>query len=302
MKKTIFALLALLLVTVNSCFLLGWGDRFKRARDSREGWERIRDESRNVSHEEAVRQVEMYKAIEVGISHGNTEYGWLDKVKQYLEEGYDPNRSDGEEWSDNTSLHLVAKSNYGLWLSKQLGEEIPDPPPDIEIFQMLIDAGADVNQWPYIWCRVYRWDFTPDIFSSKNLIRTGRPPATSEEMEELKRQEEEYFPNYLKDVNRVLEAFLKAGADPDKRGHPYPYSLEAKRRWISDEEANEYFAKGTRPINEAIKKGMLYESQVDLLLQYTTLDKDSLKAAKQSKDKAMIEKITRLWNEQNGRR
>jgi hypothetical protein len=44
---------------------------------------------------------------------------------------------------------------------------------------------------------------------------------------------------------------------------------------------------------------MRWESQVDLLLQYTTLDKDSLKAAKQSKDKAMIEKITKLWNEQN---
>ena len=66
-------------------------------------------------------------------------------------------------------------------------------------------------------------------------------------------------------------------------------------------EAEKYFAKGTRPINEAIKKGMRWENQVDLLLQYTTLDKDSLKAAKQSKDKAMIEKITRLWNEQNGR-
>jgi hypothetical protein len=99
----------------------------------------------------------------------------------------------------------------------------------------------------------------------------------------------------------VLEAFLKAGADPDKRGHPYPYSYEAMRNRITDEEADEYFAQGTRPINEAIKKGIRWERQVDLLLQYTVLDEDSLIAARESRDPAMIEKITKLWDEQNAR-
>jgi len=76
----------------------------------------------------------------------------------------------------------------------------------------------------------------------------------------------------------------------------------ARHNIINYEEASEYFAKGTRPLYEAIKKGMRWESQVDLLLQYTTLDEDSLKAARESKDPAMIAKITRLWNEQNAGR
>jgi hypothetical protein len=70
---------------------------------------------------------------------------------------------------------------------------------------------------------------------------------------------------------------------------------------MTDERAAKYFARGTRPVNEAIKKGMRWESQVDLLLQYTTLDKDSLKAARQSKDKAMVQKIKKLWKEQEAR-
>jgi hypothetical protein len=35
-----------------------------------------------------------------------------------------------------------------------------------------------------------------------------------------------------------------------------------------------------------------------LLLQYTKLDENSLKAAKESNDHAMIEKITMLWEMQ----
>jgi len=131
------------------------------------------------------------------------------------------------------------------------------------------------------------------------LGRTAQEPKTTEEMEEYENEkiiEPIYFVN---DANRVIEAFLKAGADPDKRGHPYPYTKEANWEKITDEEADEYFAKGTRPINEAIKKGIRWESQVDLLLQYTALDEDSLEAAEESKDPAMIEKITKLWKEQN---
>jgi hypothetical protein len=82
-------------------------------------------------------------------------------------------------------------------------------------------------------------------------------------------------------------------------GHPIPYSKSREYRYISDEEANVFFAQGTRAINEAIKKGILWESQVDLLLEYTGLDEDSLTAAKESRDSEMIEKIRNLWENRN---
>jgi hypothetical protein len=119
----------------------------------------------------------------------------------------------------------------------------------------------------------------------------GEPQSTPEEAREA-------AASYVEDANRVLEAFLEAGADPDQPGHPYPYSYEVVDNGISDEEANEYFARGTRAINEAIKKGIWWESQVDLLLRYTTLDEDSLAAAEESNDPAMIAKITKLWLKQ----
>ena len=67
---------------------------------------------------------------------------------------------------------------------------------------------------------------------------------------------------------------------------------------ITDEEANAYFDKGTRPVNEAIEKGMLWESQVDILLEYTLLDEESLRSAEKSRDSAMVKKIKKLWKEQ----
>jgi hypothetical protein len=99
-------------------------------------------------------------------------------------------------------------------------------------------------------------------------------------------------------VNRIIEAFLKAGADPDLPGHPYPFSYEAMKARITDEQAREYFSKGTRAINEAIAKGMAWESLVDLLLAYTQLDEESLKAAERSNDPAMVRKIQKLWQVQ----
>ena len=296
MKKTLLALLALFSITISSCFF--GGRDYKKANEAWEGrWRRIK-EVNSISHEENVRQNDLSNAIRFGLTHDESMR--LDKLKQYLEEGYDPNRSCGEEWSERTPLYLVARSFYSSWLSIEFGREISDPPPDIEVFQLLVDAGADVNQWPYIWLRVYKWD----NWHLDNWIRDAGPyfARLSLTKEETERGKEQVIFYYVNDANRIIEAFLKAGADPDKFGHPYPFSPAATHRWISEEEAREYFAKGTRPINEAIKKGIRWESQVDLLLQYTMLDVDSLEAARESNDPAMIEKITRLWDEQNAER
>jgi len=99
--------------------------------------------------------------------------------------------------------------------------------------------------------------------------------------------------------NRVIQAFIDAGADPDMRGSPKPFEhVITNVFFMNDWIASLYYRKGTRPINEAIKKGMEWESQVDLLLKYVKLDKDSLAAAQESGDPAMIDKITRLWDDQ----
>jgi hypothetical protein len=248
----------------------------------------LEQQEENLTYEEAKRRTDLYWAVTVS----NVE-----NVKKYMEEGYDPNVCRGEGWYEATPLNVIAKSFYDTYVRLVQGEEIPEPPPDVAMLELLVEAGADVNRRPYIWCRVNTWNnyYLDSHINSKMLRRAGQPKteAEMEEFEDEKIIEPLYF---IADANRVIEAFLKAGADPDMRGHPYPYSLEAKRARITDKEANEYFANGTRPINEAIKKGMRWESQVDLLLQYTTLDEDSLKAARESKDPAMLAKITGLMN------
>jgi hypothetical protein len=115
-------------------------------------------------------------------------------------------------------------------------------------------------------------------------------------LDENKVQEE--IDTYIGDANRLLAAFLELGADPDKLGHPYPFSYDWKVPFLTDRRAEKYFSKGSRAINIAIEKGIMWESQVDLLLQYTKLDQESLKAAERSKDPAMIAKIEKLWDQQ----
>jgi len=283
--KLLSLILTISFVTV-SCNLKGIAEiLFQDKVNTRQNTERI-------TQEEASRWVELYWAITIKDT---------DKVREYMEEGYDPNKCMGEEgWMVKTPLNVVARSFYDTFAMLKIGKEIPEPLPDVAILQSLVEAGANVNERPYIWCRVYTFNqlALKHILREDILYRKKTVAKTDEEIEELNIQRYEEALSFVNVSNRVLEAFLKAGADPDKRGHPYPYSLEAKRMRITDEEANGYFAKGTRPINEAIKKGMWWESQVDLLLQYTTLDEDSLKAAEESKEPAMVEKITRLWNEQ----
>ena len=232
------------------------------------------------------------------------DMGWslralnVEKIKQYLEEGYDPNHCFGEEgWMASTPLNMIARSHYTTYFRIQRGEAIPDPPPDVAILHMLVAAGADINRWPYVWHRVHAdGNRSLEIALAKPAtFHMGVPEATSEEAYEE-------AVSVVNDVNRVLEAFLELGADPDKLGHPMPYSYEAFLANMWDEDVEVYFAQGTRAINEAIKKGMWWESQVDLLLRYTKLDEDSLKAAEESGDPAMVEKINKLWKEQNSNR
>ena len=223
------------------------------------------------------------------------------QVKQYMEDGYDPNKSYDEGWWGNaTPLNMIAGSFFTTYYRRERGEEIPSPPPDVAMLELLVVAGAKVNERPYVWLRVYTYSNR----SLENALRqailghTGQYAKSDADMKKLRMQEPEAFECFIGDANRVIEAFLKAGANPDMLGHPTPFSGREIAGNMTDERAAGYFAQGTRPINEAIKKGMWWESQVDLLLQYTTLDEDSLKAAKESNDPAMIEKITRLWNEQ----
>ena len=245
----------------------------------------IAEEKESPEFKQAQRELDLASAIQ-GFN--------VDKVRQYMKEGYDPNKSRDEQgWRNGTPLGIIAWTFYNTGVRIELGWEIPDPIPDITMLQLLLDAGADINQRPYVWERVYTWD--------NSSLKSGMNNVNAEPEKTLEARKAERAVSWIGDANRVLEAFLDAGADPDMRGDPYPFSLDALRRRITDEEAAEYFAQGTRPINEAIKKGIRWESQVDLLLQYTTLDEDSLKAAEESGDPEIVEKITRLWAEQQAK-
>jgi hypothetical protein len=216
----------------------------------------------------------------------------VDRVKEILATGIDPNFCRGEcGWVDSNPLSVLTENIDNTSALAMRHKPSPSPIRDVAIFKLLIDANADIKRRPYVWFIVYFYD--NDNLSSVEEHRKQENLGSDYINDEVK--------HFVSDVNRLLDCFLVHGADPDKLGHPYPYSAEAMFAKINDKQANKYFLEGIRPINEAIKKGILWESQVDLLLQYTTLDEDSLKAAKESKDPAMIEKITRLWKEQQGK-
>ena len=209
----------------------------------------------------------------------------IEKVQSLLNEGADPNYCHGEVgWVDENPLDVLSRGFFNTYY-KYHGK--PETPPDVEILQLLLKVGANVNARPYIWHRINCYD--NGFIDSLKIQR--KFDKVSLELVDMKEQ----LYCFVADVNRLIEALLKAGADPDKPGHPYPFSYEAVKTRITDEQANEYFAQGTRAINIAIEKGILWESQVDLLLQYTNLDEESLKAAIRSNDPVMVEKINKLW-------
>jgi hypothetical protein len=209
-----------------------------------------------------------------------------EEVKELLEEGADPNYTEVVSiWAESNPLSVLQMIFYDSYTYKKRGE-LSDPQPEILVFNYLRDAGADIHKLPYIWLRVHTWGERDIKVKMRNHYDTyGHPP------EEL----QENIESFVVSVNQLIKALLEAGADPDMRGHPYPFSREVKPKDMSYEKARVYFNRGTRAINEAIRKGMIWESQVDLLLEYTSLDEDSLTAAEKSGDPAMKEKIRRLW-------
>jgi len=199
MKKILFALLVFLSITLSSCFF--GGRDYKRANEALEGFKRRSAEMRYVPGEERAQRIALKNAIRL-VTLDSDERESLEKIKRYLEEGYDPNKSEGEEWSDKTPLHLVVKTSYDTWVRVTDGREIADPRPDIEVFQLLVDAGADVNQWPYIWLIVFRTD---NDFLDFIIRRTGIDSAGKRLAEaEAERRKEQALFHYVNDANRVI--------------------------------------------------------------------------------------------------
>jgi hypothetical protein len=202
----------------------------------------------------------------------------------------DPNMCEGEGWGTNNPLDVLTRNYYDTYWRALRGEDVTEPA-DIAIFTLLLARKVKLKRRPYVWNRVkaYGREITDYILALPEKTKEERISVTREEAEKEALA-------IINDVNRLLAALLEAGADPDQLGRLYPYSHED---WMTDKAARRAWAHGTRPINEAIKKGMVWESQVDLLLRYTSLDEASLEAAKESGDPAMVEKINRLWEEQN---
>jgi hypothetical protein len=200
----------------------------------------------------------------------------VDGVRRYIEAGANPNKCWGENgWVDSNPLKVITEGFYSTYdIRNHKIKDFTEPLPDVAIIKLLVNAGADINRLPYVWDSIYRW-------GNDNL--SWRKDGVGE------------IDAFINDANRVLATLLEMGADPDKLGHPFPFSYDWKVPFLTDKKAHKYFAKGTRAINEAIEKGILWESQVDLLLQYTKLDEESLKAAERSNDPAMVEKINKLW-------
>ena len=101
--------------------------------------------------------------------------------------------------------------------------------------------------------------------------------------------------------NKILKEFLEKGADPNAKGNHRAFDWQT----YDDNLSYEAFQKmckepdTTSPLYEAIKKGIKWESQVDLLLEYgAILDESCLEAAKLSGDKEMMEKINSLYDKE----
>ena len=203
-------------------------------------------------------------------------------VKDYLESGMNPNYClkmyDGWQYRNPLMLFCADFLNKSYYEKNHLIQNY-----ETEVFDQLIKAGADINKYPYIWAQIYLWNNTEITIFEKNYHET-------------KENVEKFIPLYVSDCNRVLRMFLNAEADVNRKGSPIPFDEEKCKR-MTEEKIQEYFniPEATTPLYEAIKKGILWESQVDLLLEYgAKLDESCLEAAKLSGDAKMISKIEEL--------
>ncbi|MCR5385664.1 MAG: hypothetical protein K6E69_00950 [Treponema sp.] len=205
-------------------------------------------------------------------------------VKNHLKAGYDPEKCKGEAgWVDSIPLKVVVETLHSYIIDGQNS--------DTMIIDLLIQYGADVNRLPYVWDRIYLYnDF--DIIEERYKNNYKKDGILYEGAVKEKEERE-----WVAKINRVIEKLLLAGADPNMKGHPFPFGTSWQLLFFTDKKAFKYFnsKEATTPLYEAIKKGMKWESQVDLLLKYgATLDESCLEAAKLSGDAAMLEKIEKL--------
>lgn len=216
----------------------------------------------------------------------------LDNIDFFIKNDLNPDFCIGESgWVDSNPLSIVSESFYASYSRLTEGIDVPRIKPDIKVFEILISNNADIHKRPYVWERVNNYN-NASLDRAIMKITYRNPEISSSDLDKA-------IEWYMEDCNRLIEAFLEAGADPDMLGHPYPFSYEGMKEGMTDEKAESYFENGTRAIDVAIEKGIAWESQVDLLLRYTTLDEESLKAADRSNDPLMIEKITKLWEKKN---
>lgn len=216
-----------------------------------------------------------------------------DEVGELLQAGADPNYCKGEfYWYDNNPLMVNIWKLFDTFYGK-LVPGIDSKAPE-KVVKYFITAGADFHRLPYIWERVVTFNDIPK--KNEAFLASQFSLKTQKEIDD---KYQEMIQTYIEDANRLLRLYIEAGADPDMRGDQKPYEHKLlTAMFMTDKKAAKYFSKGTRPINEAIKKGIVWESQVDLLLEYVKLDEDSLKAAAETNEPAMIEKINILWKKQ----
>jgi len=252
-----------------------------------------------------------YRALD-GVGVWNERF---DELEESLKAGADPNHCAWVTyWVDSNPLFVLVNH-------PALGEHllIDEEGPQIRALRLLHEYGADIRRRPYIWFKVYKFDNEemnrqlefnyyqmakkivdnePETEDRDNIPYHDRVDRLADQMEREDSEREMKFQQYVDYYNKVISVLLEMGADPDQKGHPFPFTREAIKKNMNDKKAAQYFSQGTRAINEAIEKGMRWESQVDLLLQYTELDEESLNAAQRSNDPKMIEKIDILWKKQ----